>query len=128
MLASNTADRVRAFTTPYEANFGKSIAKAELIRRILELADTVSCVKCEEIRCAVGDIGKAKADCAPLIAGDLVFLKVNGMNNVGEDCVEDCANLMGWIFRNQKAIEVEVCSDALIWGRLSEKRREPVLN
>ena len=71
----------------------------------------------------VGDVGKLRCNQDQVaFQGELICLKLNSTNNVGDPTVTACKNLVGWIRRGDELVEVEVEESRLIWGQLELKQ------
>jgi len=71
-----------------------------------------------------GDFGVLMKDTEDLFKNDVICLRVNAVDNLGDPCVVLCDHVEAWVVRNVKAERVVVDISCVQWGYLSEQRRD----
>jgi len=122
-LRKNNVVRKRAIATAlFGLGTSTRVRKNEVIDKIVaEIARIFRLpVETENV---VGDVGKLRCNQDQVaFQGELICLKLNSTNNVGDPTVTACKNLVGWIRRGDELVEVEVEESRLIWGQLELKQ------
>ncbi len=124
-LSKNNQPRIRAFgKSLLDLNLPASNLKDRNIDAIICAVEGRLGLRDFADGALIGDVAVVTSPCAELYPQDLVCLKVNAMDNLGDPCVEKCENLVGWVVRGSKLVEVEVELARIKWGCLSEKRKD----
>jgi hypothetical protein len=129
-LNSNTSNRIRAIMFGvFEKKFPSSISKPELLKRSIQtIASYLSQANMSSIELMLGDLGRVHTSDEMCREKEVVFLRTNSVNNMGDPSVSDCDLLLGWVIRGQSLIEVEVKATNMHWGKICQKRREMTLS
>jgi hypothetical protein len=124
-LEKNTVIRMRGIALSIlSINTSKSIQKQKLVDLIISKVHETFNLN-EELQISIGDIGILKADEHDLaVKGDIVLLKVNSSNNLGQNGVSVCDNLVCLLLQDGEIKEASVEEFKLTWGRLSEFRKD----
>lgn len=122
-LRKNNVVRKRAIAS---ALFGLAtstrVKKNEVIDKIVAEVARVFRLPVEA-ESLVGDVGKLRSNQDQVaFQGELICLKLNSTNNVGDPAVTACKNLVGWIRRGDELFQVEVEESRIIWGQLELKQ------
>jgi len=109
----------------YGLRLPRSIGKEELASRLIAHLIKESVEIPSDIGALVADIGIVHISDENYAKGEVVLLRANALNNMGEQCVASYENLAGWIVRAGKLCKEELINSSNIsWGRLVEKRKE----
>jgi hypothetical protein len=78
----------------------------------------------EEDQSLVGDFGVLLEDSEDLYRDDLICLRVNAVDNLGDPCVVSCQFIQAWVIREARIECVDVELSRVQWCRLSENRKD----
>jgi hypothetical protein len=119
LLRKISVDRMRALAVRV---FGKvtpkSIRKADMVNVIIaEVCRTFNFPS--DLESVVGDFGILTSNQGQeLFKNEIVCLKLNATCNMGDPCVTRCDNMIGWVVRESKCVEIEVEESRMVWGKL----------
>jgi hypothetical protein len=51
---------------------------------------------------------------------------LNATCNKGDPCVTKCGNMIGWVVRHNKCVEIEVEESRIMWGKLEIRKGQDI--